>query len=385
MPLNIILYLVLVAASAASGVYFNNRLGYTPLFFLLYLALFDIFYNIISRHRFSLDIPSGEKSFVHGAQSEFHVSGLFYMSRVQAELRIKGEHLEKPYLTSENFSLSPHENNSVSFRVTPLHIGVYTASISNVRIYDLLGIFCVKIKPKKSETFCCYPKIDDLKALGVTQNEENQNTLPIFSSLQNSEYYDGVREYVPGDSMHSIHWKLTAHNQKYMTRLYENSDAGGLAVVVDLALANLPHNKKLALNDIVIETAVSVANSQASHGGRARVIFADGGSIETLAVNTPDDIRFVAAGLTHASESAFGVGELISTDSMQSIAVCTANADMELACLLADIKTAGGEPLLIYAVPTDFDMESSQKLFELLDRLDIEYIIAKEESSLPQH
>ncbi len=379
MPLNIIVYILSVAATAVSAVYFNNKLGYTPFFFLLCLLIIDLLYALFALIGLTIVIPTDECSATRDIETEFTVcfqnSGAYYLPHLRAELKMCGEHLDKPHFTSKSFSLSPHSQSTTSFPIALHHLGVYTINISKIKVYDFLGIFCFKIKPKSSRTLWCYPKIEGFSSVGTVRNGEIQNAAPLFSSGQNSEFYNGVREYVPGDSMHSIHWKLSAHTRKYMTRLYESDDAGGLVVLTDLKMADLPYEQKLALNDVVIESAVSVANSRVLHGGHARVIYADGIELKASLINSPSDIPDLSARLICANESEFDIGELIGAETTISVVICTANVDMDLACQLADIKSAGGLPVLIYAVPENFDIESKHQLFEFLDKLDIEYFI----------
>jgi uncharacterized protein (DUF58 family) len=52
---------------------------------------------------------------------------------------------------------------------------------------------------------------------------------------EDREHFAGVREYEPGDPMHHVHWRLSAHTGKLQTKRYEPTRSAEVVFAVDLS------------------------------------------------------------------------------------------------------------------------------------------------------
>ncbi len=116
--------------------------------------------------------------------------------------------------------------------------------------------------------------------------------------LQNRLHEDptrtaGVRQYVLGDPLQRVHWKVTARTGQLHCRIYEPTTLAGATILVDFHSEGYhargePHRSELAVTTAVsIAYAVSVLNQQVglvSNGHDA----ADRIRIESLAAETPE-------------------------------------------------------------------------------------------------
>ncbi len=383
MPLNIAIYVVLVSASVASAVYFNNRLGYTPLLFLLCLTLLDWIYVRLAARRVSVGAPSGEAGEAqglrveHGQRARCSVSlrneGRLPLPRVRVALRVTGPHMEKPLTLSRSVAVPPRSEARLPFDLGLMHVGLFDVRIKSVKICDLLGLFRVSRCRRGGRELACMPRLRPIEGAAA---QESPMPAPSGRTPRRSAQgeYDGVRSYEPGDALHNIHWKLSAKSLSYMTRLYEDDEAGTL-VIVDLKLPDLPAPQRLRLNDTLLETAVSALGSRVAGGGRAVLLASGAGGPARQEVASPADVLEAADLLLRAGPGDAGIEELLPSGAA-SVMVCTANADVELVCRLLDIKNAGGRPMLLYVVPEDFKRERENSLFDFLERLDMEYLVA---------
>jgi uncharacterized protein (DUF58 family) len=53
--------------------------------------------------------------------------------------------------------------------------------------------------------------------------------------FEDREHFAGVHDYEPGDPMHHVHWRLSAHTGRLQTKRYEPSRSAEVLFVVDLA------------------------------------------------------------------------------------------------------------------------------------------------------
>ena len=122
-------------------------------------------------------------------------------------------------------------NTSDSITLDTRHCGTYRFSSAKVRIYDMFGLFFI---PRKIEMIgevvvmpvpCLPAAMPDLSGFKA-KNLRKSNT-------PNTEIYD-IREYVPGDPIKRIHWKLSAKKDKLMIKEAQEETYGHSRVYLPL-------------------------------------------------------------------------------------------------------------------------------------------------------
>lgn len=98
--------------------------------------------------------------------------------------------------------------------------GETAVQCESVKVYDLLKLFSAEVSPFQEVHTVIYPKQVNLNL------ELETRTVGVFSEegmIQNrkgndpSEMYD-IREYVPGDDIRAIHWKLSSKTEELILR-----------------------------------------------------------------------------------------------------------------------------------------------------------------------
>ena len=118
-------------------------------------------------------------------------------------------------------------------RVDTRHAGQQTFRVDRARVYDALGLVGL---PLQLPTAC---------SIAVEPEPLEPAELPNLSQFQYrsyhpkpgggfSEIYD-LREYRPGDSMHEIHWKLSAKTDKLIVREAEEPNRGLIVLSFDFS------------------------------------------------------------------------------------------------------------------------------------------------------
>ena len=150
--------------------------------------------------------------------------------------------------------------------VSGVHCGTVDFNIKRCKISDMLKIFTMKVKSKdkflsdKNCTVTILPdyiplenEIANYADMGLESDE--------YSKTQKgddpSEIFD-IRDYVEGDKLNRIHWKLSAKQDKTMVKDYSLPIANSIVLMIDLAKADGKADE-LTLFDSVVETAASVS------------------------------------------------------------------------------------------------------------------------------
>lgn len=128
----------------------------------------------------------------------------------------------------------------LSFPVVATLPGLVKISVKSIKIKDLLGIFFFDKKDQVSGELAILPKIleeidYDATSLqsGMLESEESTKKGNDFSDVQE------IREYIPGDKLMSIHWKLSAKRDILMVKDRVSMSDRQLVVVPELCNADL--------------------------------------------------------------------------------------------------------------------------------------------------
>ena len=120
-----------------------------------------------------------------------------------------------------------------SLRVDTRHAGQQTFRVDRARVYDALGLVGL---PLQLPTAC---------SIAVEPEPLEPAELPNLSQFQYRSYHPkpgggfseihDLREYRPGDSLHEIHWKLSAKTDKLIVREAEEPNRGLIVLSFDFS------------------------------------------------------------------------------------------------------------------------------------------------------
>lgn len=132
-------------------------------------------------------------------------------------------------------SLRASCNNELTFPVTLSKCGLYEASVSSLQGYDYLHLFCFKRRLDLSAQIrvfpCAQPREERHEALyseGFDEFEESSRSGNISSNVTD------IREYLPGDRLQKIHWKLSSKIDKLMVKENESTSTNEFFLLLEL-------------------------------------------------------------------------------------------------------------------------------------------------------
>ena len=155
--------------------------------------------------------------------------------------------------------------------------GSYPAQICRVTVYDPLKLIRISRKLDARMQLVILPRKIPLERLGLVFGGD-KGSVPEHVINGDREDFSHIREYVTGDILQQIHWKLTAKQQQLMIKQYE-SDGDRRCVILCNFYAGQSSSGKaegmispsalIRQSDAVIEAAVAVAMSAADAGIKA--------------------------------------------------------------------------------------------------------------------
>lgn len=192
--------------------------------------------------RMTIEVGQG-MSVKEGIRIKAHISAakrLWNIRSVQTDIEIRNEMFELVRHKSLLFHLEDQENE---FEV-PLDVeecGEIVISCQHVWARDLLGVSQIALAPFRTMHTILYPERANL------QVELSRATIGIPHSegmMQNrkgndpSEMFD-IREYVPGDDIRSIHWKLSGKTESLILRQASEPSHYNVVMLPDFGLEGL--------------------------------------------------------------------------------------------------------------------------------------------------
>lgn len=179
--------------------------------------------NLILKHRIEAGVFV-EQSLSKGEQTtgklwikneSFWPAAKIYC-KVQVKNRLTGE---KSRMDEILFAM-PGEKNEKQFQFFSKYCGYLDFCIEEVYLMDWIGFLPLKVKQSARAHAAVLPdtfvSTVDLK-ISASQKEDAQNWSPVKKGNDQSELF-ALRDYVPGDSMKQIHWKLSAKRNQMIVK-----------------------------------------------------------------------------------------------------------------------------------------------------------------------
>lgn len=156
---------------------------------------------------------------------------------VNATVRLQ---IINPFYTYEtehylNMPLRAGKETSVDYPIQMDYCGRLVVSAKEIRLMDLTGMFEITVPIKEEKECLILPKgalrnqeAGRIYSKGVSESVESKEKGNDFSDIS------GIREYIPGDKLQNIHWKLSMKKEELMVKERVSVSAMQLNVVVDL-------------------------------------------------------------------------------------------------------------------------------------------------------
>lgn len=187
--------------------------------------------------------------------------------------------------------------NTLRFSMTAVHSGKAHIKIRSIKLTDFLGIFSFNLPYDTEElTAAIYPMVSDLSVStnimktgsqfsSNDDEEESEETSSIPTGLAGYDH----REYIPGDPLKRVNWKLSSKRDVLMVRLDERIRGSGRVFLLDCPLTD-EDDEALTIRDNVIEGALAVLCSLLAEGREASFFYCKQGLLMSIEIHNMQDV-----------------------------------------------------------------------------------------------
>ena len=260
--------------------------------------------------------------------------------------------------------------------------GWMTFGPTAMRVQEPFGLFSQEVRLRDRTTVLVYPRVRPIPEL-LASSAQQIGVSPSFGAW--ADYppeTGGVRDYTSGDSFGRIHWPLSAHHNRLMSKTFEQPLTTDIWILLDL-------DRKVHFGEgeeSTVEYAVSLAASMTSQvysrGRQVGLIANDGRGtfLEPHRALRQDRLILDYLAIAQADGNT-SLSQALAWDRMRrlprrAIAVITPSADPEWVRLLEAVRGRGTTLIVFYVDPASFGGPDNNPSFDLGQDVDL-YVVRK--------
>ena len=262
--------------------------------------------------------------------------------------------------SSTTLSLAPFEDYDLSLTTRFEHIGTFHAGLKEVTGSDFLGLFTYRVENKSNQVVRVMPKVLDLEGIQFSNEAMDEAMKAARSVLADSMDYAYVREYELGDPLKTIHWKLSARANNYMTRLYEVYTNPSVVIIMDFYGPSDEAEDLMSMFDAVVESAFSISRYSRKKGMDTELHFYDRFGAERT-INSIDRklLSEIVADLPRMSNDPVDANlaldiikkQIMAARGFNNVFVCTANVGSDMVSAIVEAKVRRRSPHMVAVIP----------------------------------
>lgn len=154
----------------------------------------------------------------------------------------------------------PFTVKAVKRRLNCPHRGIYALKITRIESRDVLNLFCFARTPKCAEvTLSVLPHVRDLPPLILSTGDGG--SVIYRHASDDTSYPADIRQWLSGDALKRVHWKLTMRKRELMVRTFEAAARPDTLILLDTT-----PEMNLDVADALCEVAASIAIAQITAG-----------------------------------------------------------------------------------------------------------------------
>lgn len=200
------------------------------------------------------------------------------------------------YENKEEYSIIvaalPKKSRTAKITLSGIYCGRMMVEAVSMKIFDVLGMFAfekdlsclgeILIMPSKQKKF---EKVD-LSVLGVSDDEELQ-----YVKGDDVSQISQIRDYIPGDRLQNIHWKLSAKSNELQVKEFSMPYSEDVVLLLEFYV----NKEEPEVFDELIETMYAFSMDLIRQGRKFSVMYHGSGSyqLESIDVFSEDDLRIV--------------------------------------------------------------------------------------------
>lgn len=143
------------------------------------------------------------------------------------------------------------------YEIPSIRRGEYDLHGIQIKTSDMFGLIHKRKYVEQKDTILAYPNYYNIEKWSPYEKKDTETRLSTFDFIEELTSITGAREYIPGDKLTSIDWKVTARTSKLMTKEFEQFLGQNFLIVLNNRLLD-DSNHSLESFEGAVELATSI-------------------------------------------------------------------------------------------------------------------------------
>ena len=235
-----IIWAITVILYSLMYVFVNSAISLSALVLAVLLPLISLSFALISKGGISADINL-QNECVKGDTASGEVvikntSKLFYSC---VKITLESENTKTGEISESEIIIiaKPDNITKKEFDLKCEHCGLNTVKIKSLLVLDSFRIFSFKLKSSPADSVIVLPKTFETSIFveNTSSFADSSQSVKKNASYDTSEIV-GIREYIIGDSVNNIHWKLSEKTDKLLVKEFGQTVINKVLIFADTAL-----------------------------------------------------------------------------------------------------------------------------------------------------
>jgi uncharacterized protein (DUF58 family) len=237
--------------------------------------------------------------------------------------------------------------------------GSFKVGPTDIETSDPFGVFKIQIHYPESREMLVIPPIIQLSSIGIASGDLSGEGKRKKQSINKTTTSTSVREYIPGDNLHTIHWLTSARRDDVYVRTFDKTPSSDWWILLDMDERIQVGSGNEATDEYAIILAASIAN-RGLQFGRAVGLVAEGKKSVWLPPKTGNGIRWeILNSLANIKCGTETLSSLIANNQRRigrntSAIIITASVDQEWLNSLSMLMKKGVTPTILMLEPKAF-------------------------------
>ncbi len=261
--------LIYLAVAVVSGVFFILYRDMLALvLFLVILAIPLLLFIITVFMRLGIRIHVEAERTVYSNEETATISlvianySLLPVSQITVLANYKNAFFKHNDVGEFQFFAPPLSKNRYKIEVRSRHAGKVDVFFKKARVLDYFGVFSLPVRMKKRFSISFLPRIHSIEPT-LRKNTYTASETNLYSQHKSGDdpaEVFAIREYVDGDKLSRIHWKLSSKQDSYMVKDYSLPINEAVLILPELVFDE-GDEANLDLIDAVLEIAFSLSHT----------------------------------------------------------------------------------------------------------------------------
>ena len=206
--------------------------------FLIFLPL-NVLFAFICAKGIRVNLEVSETMLAKNMPFSYEISianeSVFPITFGEAYLYIPDKECVRSSVKKINFSMPPSSSTRVTNKISFPFRGTFPIGIEAIYVHDFFRTVKFRIDVTEKKDIFVYPqRIRSSASKSIVSSDSSGAVSRSPFSPEKTEV-DDVREYRPGDTLKSIHWKLSSKSENFIVREYSQGTVKSNLIFVDMS------------------------------------------------------------------------------------------------------------------------------------------------------